>query len=458
MEPARQGRDILPTRSYHSLKSNHTPRSTSTYSDDSDGSVDIPAIPSRATHARLASASSLQLLSHPSTQSLLPKDPTRIPDSSSHPPQTPTTTEGEERPSLLPDTAAAILDRSSLNPDDIARLPWAEPPPRISAPPSPARSGGARLQSSNFPISSTRGSMLDPESDLPPLTPPSAESSRTFPGGLHPPIARTGSNTPSYSFLASDPSEQPSPLLPPSRRSSRSSITSSHSFRSRPNHLQLPITPQSSLPPSLRAALHEDSSDVDRSDDNSSPGMARSHDPNALWPHSPADGNSALSDMADVGPSPLPASMAGDFSGEEPYPPVSAATDEAQNSGTRSLRSSIASAIRQLSSRSRSNRSKSVRGPTRNKSTRSVRSTRSGKRSSESTIGHSFGNKRWDWDVQVANSGLGDDAGTEILLDQLRRTEDMMDLLQLVGRATVLERMLRSGKRVSRSSTTDRES
>ena len=35
-------------------------------------------------------------------------------------------------------------------------------------------------------------------------------------------------------------------------------------------------------------------------------------------------------------------------------------------------------------------------------------------------------------------------------LDEVKKNEEMMDLLALVGRATVLERMLKKGKRVSR--------
>ena len=34
-------------------------------------------------------------------------------------------------------------------------------------------------------------------------------------------------------------------------------------------------------------------------------------------------------------------------------------------------------------------------------------------------------------------------------LDSAKKNEEMMDLLALVGRATVLERMLKKGKRVS---------
>ncbi|EIW70973.1 hypothetical protein TREMEDRAFT_59908 [Tremella mesenterica DSM 1558] len=129
--------------------------------------------------------------------------------------------------------------------------------------------------------------------------------------------------------------------------------------------------------------------------------------------------------------------------------------------------SSFAFLSRTVSLRSNSMKShKSNKSNKSNKSSKSVKSTKSGKTSSKSKNGSGsgsgsgsgngngigFGNGRKSsvklikrWEVSLAMV-------PEIRGDELKKREELMELKSLVGRAEVLERMLRAGKRVSNTS------
>ena len=278
---------------------------------------------------------------------------------------------------------------------------------------------------------------------------PSKSHARPLPtipatGALDAASQKTGSRgAATYSFLASDPAQMSAGAVALSRRSSRASVSSTRSKANSPLP-PLPGTPSSS-PFGLSSARGPPST----YEEHEYPTSPRESGMYLEWAHGRPI--SKYSGMADVNPTPsLPPSTFGhpqsNPSPEYPLSPTSP-TSAMGEQPTRSARSSISSAVRALSSRTKSRagqsqRSKSVR------STKSTKSTHS-KRGSTSTVGHRFGNKRWDWDTQVVTAPVMVEADELEWLSAAKQNEEMMDLLALVGRATVLERMLKKGKRVS---------
>jgi len=119
-----------------------------------------------------------------------------------------------------------------------------------------------------------------------------------------------------------------------------------------------------------------------------------------------------------------------------------------------SLMRSLSAAIRRLS------RAPTARSSTTNKSTRSGRSlgqrrsskSTKSKRGSSSIISHRYAGTRWSVDPEGQARLLGGGGGGGWEAVEVKQREADLDLLALVGRAAMLERMLRAGKRVRRRS------
>lgn len=231
---------------------------------------------------------------------------------------------------------------------DIANIPWAQPPPRDPSPlPSPLQ------------------------------------------------------RQPSFSFLASDPAQ---PALAEhdtlSRRSSRSSISSRRSHN-------VP-QPWSATAPATYLV----------------PSADHSHDPHQhrLSSQTVHSYQSGMADMGTVEEMGIPPLRQGPNSQDDSH--TSAMAVRASSSmSNRSLRSTLQSKIRSLKSKNSS------------KSTASSK-----KRISNSTIRRrSFQRKYGKWEVEMSPL---------LEKDDLRRMEETLELAELLGRATVLERMLKAGQRV----------
>ena len=109
-----------------------------------------------------------------------------------------------------------------------------------------------------------------------------------------------------------------------------------------------------------------------------------------------------------------------------------------------SLMRSLSAAIRRLSRGPTVRSSKSSRslGTSTTKSKQSSKS----KRGSASTISHRYAGTRWSVDPEGQARLIGEtDKWTP---EDVKQREADLDLLSLAGRAAVLERMLRAGKRV----------
>ncbi|ODO03660.1 hypothetical protein L198_02511 [Cryptococcus wingfieldii CBS 7118] len=318
----------------------------------------------------------------------------------------------------------------------LANLPWAEPPPRLPTP----------LQSPTTPIT--------PSPLLPSPSP-----------GL----------TPSYAFLASDP--LPSSSLPHSH--SRKPSTSS-SFRSRPDSRlgpsDVPMSPSlghASASASFAAHGFRDGYGEGNRLSNGSgySGMADTWEGGGVTPYVDIPAEYLTSDWVDH-PDPDADSHSGaaTLGSSSHHPPSKTrfSIDPSSSGHSHTPRSF---------SLSRTKSSRSTRSTRSTKSTKSTRSYYNTRRASTSTLGHVFA-KRWEvrryddlererglrsapldggrvgpggrsgrqgegegeWD---GHGGEGGEGGGE---------EEWMDLGSLVGRAVVLEKMLRGGKRLSNQS------
>lgn len=128
-------------------------------------------------------------------------------------------------------------------------------------------------------------------------------------------------------------------------------------------------------------------------------------------------------------------------------------TTEQGHASEESVVRSLSAALRRLSRMSSraTSRSGKSKNSERSKSVKSTKSAKS-KRTSGSTVNHRWGGNRWDvvGERDREDKALLVDGEQERVEGDVRKKEEMMDLLTLVGRAAVLERMLRAGKRVSR--------
>lgn len=107
-----------------------------------------------------------------------------------------------------------------------------------------------------------------------------------------------------------------------------------------------------------------------------------------------------------------------------------------------SLMRSLSAAIQRLSRGPTVRSSKSSRSLGTTKSKRSSKS----KRGSASTISHRYAGTRWSVDPEGQARLIGEtDKWTP---EDVKQREADLDLLSLAGRAAILERMLRAGKRV----------
>ncbi|WVQ69600.1 uncharacterized protein L199_007820 [Kwoniella botswanensis] len=385
--------------------------------------------PKKAIHGRMTSASSHQLNPKPSLASLSsfsPSQPDFQPNYQIYYDQG----EHESRPSIstnYPNPSESFEHESTLGHGreklqaTLAALPWAEPPPRLSSP-----------NKLNSPTSGT------------------GYTSSTV-------RAETPQRTPTYSFLANDPSVSASTMH--DNHSRRPSATSS-------------IKSQLTMPPILEA----------------SSGLLRGlpHSP-SLWSQSPSQSHdsyrssqqSGYSGMAKFQPS-----SSSDPSGKDSQTsPISqdmsspgiislmsntSSNTNQSGSGNHDRYPSIGSAMatKTSSSTSHSNGkwsfvcrsgSSSTTKSSRSKSFKSIHSAKSydSKRGSLSTLGGHGGRyvlKRWEV-IQNFSSINSSNQHWEVLDgEEVRKKENQMDLRSLVGRAWVLERVLRSGKRVSSQS------
>lgn len=287
----------------------------------------------------------------------------------------------------------------------LARLPWAEPP--------------RHTPSSNR---SSEGTQLNVDDSLP---------NNSSPATLQLPIESPRVSTPTYPFLTHDPVSSP---YAHSRRSSRAS-TSSVSSHSRSTRSGL-----SAFGGGGPSVLIQQ----DRDDDLPRPAYARfsgiSSTPSIISPLGSAIPTettwlarseglffgqrpaSAYSGMAEVGPTPSPRISTGQSSG----------SGSGSKSDRLSIPQSLFDAVRTMSRASK--RSKGSRSSIKSVRSKSVKSTKSS--------------------VSRPGPGPWDNDHSEHLLspepsEDVKMSEEMMDLLALVGRAAVLEKILLKGKRVS---------
>ncbi|WWD21778.1 hypothetical protein CI109_106265 [Kwoniella shandongensis] len=383
------------------------------------GTTEIP-IPTTALHGRRASASSHHLLTHPSLASLISRGGNVIPSVGVEP--NPDDNTGVQR--SVTKTSVGTSSSSEHSSGDrtnrkiaaaLAKLPWAEPPPRQPSPylPSPQLApSGSNTSSLSHRVAGG----------------PGTERSDADP------------RTPTYSFLDSDPAARPPASTIRSRRSS--SVSSSSLPTTPAQYLQGAATsPAGPSGTGLLSASSEgngfDTGDQRRfsalsrfsgmadivvpSTFNSSQGHTREQ-----------EHEHGMNDVDHAGPA--PASSSGQ-SGIGSSPSSAMATKAS---------SRTASISRRQKAFERFKRSNS------NSTTRS-RSSRS-KRGSSSTLGHKVGGKKWEirhYEELVGSGERTNKDGGEV---DVKRKEEMMELVSLVGRAVVLERMLRAGKRISNQS------
>ncbi|ODN85087.1 hypothetical protein L202_00914 [Cryptococcus amylolentus CBS 6039] len=302
----------------------------------------------------------------------------------------------------------------------LANLPWAEPPPRLPTP----------LQSS-------------PTTPITPITP-----SPLLP-------APSPGLTPSYAFLASDP--LPSPSLP--RSHSRKPSTSS-SARSRPNSRlgpsDVPMSPSlghASASASFTGHGFGDGYGEEYRLSNWS-GYTGTWEGEGVTPYVDIPAEYLTSDWVDDVDSNSGAATHGSSSHHHPSKTRSSIIPDPSSSGHTARSFSL--------SRTKSSRS--------TRSTRSTRSYYNTRRASTSTLGHVFA-KRWEvrrYDdlereqergrglksapLDGGRVGLGGRSGGQGEGGEGGDEEEWMDLGSLVGRAVVLENMLRGGKRLSNQS------
>ncbi|OCF33749.1 hypothetical protein I316_04461 [Kwoniella heveanensis BCC8398] len=433
-------------------------RSSHTHSTETDFHSTSPQ---KAVYGQMASASSHQILGKPSLQSLIQAQQVakyqNVPLKSGGSGTTATgtgtgtlttgPTTSTSTMTYIPDISESMdhYRRDSFTLEGaLAALPWAEPPPRDPTLPLRPDNGGAVYN----PARGTGSPAL---------------ISSTF--HSEPGTARTLT----YSFLTSDPTVPSASYRSPlsqgqsyehSRRSSRvPSVPQSPSI----GHSQLGEAGPDGRRYSAQSAYsgmadqvpptQTSTSGFANSNSHSSPLSQQSNGPSQHF-HNPSvstsigEGMSFGSAMATQGSS---------------YSDVNVPGGQGHSKGKKSWSHwSFGSKSRsdsRLKSPTASNRTRSIRS---SKSTRSSKS----KRASNSTLAHGqsagFGGSGkaggggaggWRWEIRRYEELDGDEGdGDENEKEIVRSKEEMMELATLVGRAAVLERMLRSGKRVSSQS------
>ncbi|WVF69474.1 hypothetical protein IAT40_004251 [Kwoniella sp. CBS 6097] len=439
-------------------------RSSHTHSTETDFHSTSPQ---QAVYGQMASASSHQILGKPSLQSLMQAQQAakyqNVPLKSGESATTGTgtgtgtltagPTTSTSTMTYIPDISESMdhYRRDSFTLEGaLAALPWAEPPPRdptlLPLPPGHP-----------FGTSTSNGQNLENGVSGSP-----ALISSTF--HSQPGTART----PTYSFLTSDPAARSASYRSPlsqdqshdrSRRSSRvPSVPQSPSVDQHSHLGQLEVGPdgrrysaQSAYSGMADQVTPTQTSTSGFGDSHSSPSRSQSqnqgqgqHGHSTSVSTSIGEGMSFGSAMATQGSS---------------YSDVVVGAGQGHAKGKRSWSNwSFGAATKSRSKSPASDRSKSIR------STKSTRSSKS-KRASNSTLAHgqsagyggygksgsSGGAGGWKWEIRRYEELDGDEEdgdGREIV----RSKEEMMELATLVGRAAVLERMLKSGKRVSSQS------
>ncbi|WWC68244.1 uncharacterized protein I206_102167 [Kwoniella pini CBS 10737] len=295
----------------------------------------------------------------------------------------------------------------------LAALPWAEPPPRQTSPfsTSPVSSHG--------PSTSTEDYSITMKGDTP------ASSART----------------PTYSFLARDPIS--TPVMGYSRRASADSSIKSQ-------HTMLPIAENSSS----NARLSIPRSPISWPDDHTSgdrrfseqslySGMTESPTSIRNTAFSPISRNiSVTPDQSQINTPELISGVNGSESNHSRWESIgSAMATKASSSNFHSKGKWSFGGTASKSGSSISHRTKSI------KSTKSNKSTKRGSNSTINVNGHKFFKK---WEIHAIQHRWEELEDGET--DEIKRNEGQMDLISLMGRAWVLERVLRSGKRVSSQS------
>ncbi|WWC59796.1 uncharacterized protein I303_102358 [Kwoniella dejecticola CBS 10117] len=335
----------------------------------------------------------------------------------------------------------------------LAALPWAEPPPRqpsplASSPTSPQAPSTATATGTGYGYSDSSTIREDPNS------------------------ASASARTPTYSFLASDPVS--TPIVVHSRRASATSSIRSQYTMPRIAEGESSLTHETlDVPRSPSNGSHDydrNSAAAGRRYSEQSAYSGKADLPTSIS-NVDSNGNSVISSAS----SPISMTISQDTSSPGIDSLVSGQSQIAHTPGSgrggggHSRWESIASAMATKASSSAHSHSKgkwSFGGTTskstsygvshRTKSTKSTKSSRSMKRGSNSTLngtGQGQGQahrllKKWEIHALQHRWEELEDGET----DEIRRKEGQMDLRSLVGRAWMLERVLRSGKRVSSQS------
>ncbi|WWD00927.1 hypothetical protein V866_007865 [Kwoniella sp. B9012] len=387
--------------------------------------------PKKAIHGRMTSASSHQLNLKPSLASLSGFSPTQ-PDFQPNYQIYYDQGEYESRQSLSTNypnpsesfehepTSGHTNGRARLQ-ASLAALPWAEPPPRLPS--------------------------------------PNKISSPTSGTGCSSPTVRaeTPQRTPTYSFLANDPSVSASTMYinhfrRPSATSSIKSQLTMPPIPEATSGLVLGI-PQS---PSVWSQSPSQSHESYRSSQQSGySGMAEFQPSSSSDPGSKDNQTSPISqDMSSPGMISLMSNTSSNTNqsgsvNHDRYPSIGSAMATKASSST-----SHSNGKWSFVSRSKSS---SMTKSSRSKSFKSVHSAKSynSKRGSLSTLGGHGGRyvlKRWEVIQNLSNNNASNQHWEVLDGEEVRKKENQMDLRSLVGRAWVLERVLRSGKRVSSQS------
>nr|XP_018999077.1 uncharacterized protein I203_08392 [Kwoniella mangroviensis CBS 8507]OCF62538.1 hypothetical protein I203_08392 [Kwoniella mangroviensis CBS 8507] len=391
--------------------------------------------PKKAIHGRMTSASSHQLNPKPSLASLSgfsPSQPNFQPNYLIYYDQEGYQGECENRPSTstnYPNPSESFEHETTLGHGrerlqaSLAALPWAEPPPRLPSP-----------NNFNSPTSGT------------------GYSSSTV-------RAETPQRTPTYSFLANDPSVSASASAMYDNHSRRPSATSSIK-----SQLTMPPIPEAisglvlGVPqsPSVWAQSPSQSHESNRSSQQSGySGMAEFQPSSSSKPSGKDGQTSPISqDMSSPGIISLMSNTSSNTNqsgsgNHDRYPSIGSAMATKASSSTSHSNGKWSFVSRSKSSpMTKSSRSKSF------KSIHSAKSYNS-KRGSLSTLGGHGGRyvlKRWEVIQNLSNINSSTQHWEVLDGEEVRKKENQMDLRSLVGRAWVLERFLRSGKRVSSQS------
>lgn len=267
------------------------------------------------------------------------------------------------------------------------------------------------------------GTMLDTAAIISTATYGEGGASGTVAGGVG--LGRA----PSLSFLTSDPNRAPTPST--SSHGTFSTLSRQSSLASIGIHSQPQPQQQGHAQPQLPAP----SSSTWPNTSPMTPNPYHQHRLSALTTRSGRSG------MADIDPtSPLPHSSPGSYATNVTYPSAMAVHSHPSSPAQTPVPPTprVSSSFRRARSTKSTKSNKSI---TPTPTTSGSITSKNRKRASNSTIHRrSFQRKYGKWEVDEMNNPLIHGDG--------RRGEEELELEALLGRATVLERMLRAGKRV----------